>query len=287
MQPRNMKSQNSIFTSCCYEVLRRLPCQRCVGGSCLIFKAPGRISAVVMPVAGSPSTRGYIDVSKVLVIEDDQALTLMLESWLIKDHHVVEIVDNGFDGLERMKYGSLDVIILDWNLPKLSGVEVCRQFREFGGATPVLMLTGKDAVQDKIAGLDAGADDYLTKPFEMEELSARLRALLRRRAPKKVNLLVVRDITFDPVSARVTKQGVEIQLNPKEYALLELFMRNPNQIFTADAILDRLWHIDSEAAVQTVRPYISRLREKLGDKGDNSLIKTVHGLGYKLESDSQ
>jgi len=221
-------------------------------------------------------------MSKILIIEDDQALVLMLESWLMAEHYVVETVNNGLDGLDRMKHYPADVIILDWELPHLTGVDACREYRESGGVTPILMLTGKDAINDKTAGLDSGADDYLTKPFEMQELSARLRALLRRTAPKKINNLVARDIVLDPVSGRVTKAGVEIQLMPKEYALLEFFLRNPNQIFTADAILDRVWHLDAEAAVQTVRPYISRLRDKLGDN-DRPLIKTVHGMGYKLD----
>jgi len=208
---------------------------------------------------------------------------IIVESWLLKERYVVESVDNGLDGLERMKHYPADVIILDWEMPKLSGVDACREYRESGGTTPILMLTGKGEVDDKTTGLDSGADDYLTKPFEMQELSARLRALLRRTSTKKVNNLVARDIMLDPVSGRVTKAGVEIQLMPKEYALLEFFLRNPNQIFTADAILDRVWHLDAEAAVQTVRPYISRLREKLGDTGKTPLIKTVHGMGYKLD----
>lgn len=222
-------------------------------------------------------------MAKVLVIEDEPDFSELIGSWLKNEHYTVEVVGNGEDGLDRLKFYKYDVIILDWVLPGVSGVEVCRTFRNSGGVTPILMLTSKKHVDEKEAGLDAGADDYLTKPFELKELSARVRALLRRPNAFSGSVLKVGNLVLEPNSFRVTREGEEISLLPKEFALLEFLMRHPNQVFSAEAILDRVWASESEASPETIRTYIKRLRKKLDTEGKPSMLATVHGVGYKLE----
>jgi DNA-binding response OmpR family regulator len=191
-------------------------------------------------------------------------------------------VHDGEDAVNMLKSYQFDVIILDWQLPKMEGVDVLRNYRTGGGQTPVLMLTGKGAIAEKEVGLDAGADDYLTKPFHMKELSARLRALLRRPGSVTGNVLSARDICLEPSTFRVTKGGADIQLLPKEFALLEFLMRHPNQVFSADALLDRVWKSESNVSPETVRTCLKRLRRKIDTEEQESLIQTLHGVGYKL-----
>lgn len=222
-------------------------------------------------------------MAKVLVIEDEVDFSELIGSWLKNEHYTVETVANGEDGLDRLKFYKYDVIILDWVLPGISGVEVCRAYRSSGGITPILMLTSKKHVDEKEAGLDAGADDYLTKPFELKELSARVRALLRRPSAFSGSVLKVGNLELEPNSFRVTRNGEEISLLPKEFALLEFLMRHPNQVFSAEAILDRVWASESEASPETIRTYIKRLRKKLDVEGKPSMLATVHGVGYKLD----
>jgi DNA-binding response OmpR family regulator len=168
-------------------------------------------------------------------------------------------------------------------MPGMSGVEVCRQYRNSGGRALVLMLTGRDHVADKTQGLDAGADDYLTKPFHPDELSARLRALLRRAGSVGSTQLQAGDVVVHPASFKVLKNGKEIQLLPKEFALLEFLMRHQNEVFSSEALLERVWPSESEASPETVRVHITRLRSKIDEPGQPSMIKTVHRVGYKLE----
>ncbi|HEY9784785.1 MAG TPA: response regulator transcription factor [Candidatus Obscuribacterales bacterium] len=222
-------------------------------------------------------------MAKVLVIEDEPDFSELIASYLKSEHYTVEVVDSGEEGLDRLKFYKYDVIILDWVLPGVSGVEVCRAFRGTGGTTPILMLTSKKHVDEKEAGLDAGADDYLTKPFELKELSARVRALLRRPSAFSGSVLKVGNLELEPNSFRVTRNGEEISLLPKEFALLEFLMRHPNQVFSPEAILDRVWASESEASPETIRTYIKRLRKKLDVEGKPSMLSTVHGVGYKLE----
>jgi DNA-binding response OmpR family regulator len=167
-------------------------------------------------------------------------------------------------------------------LPDISGLEVCKQYRKQGGKVPVLMLTARGAVEDKAQGLDAGADDYLVKPFHPTELSARVRALMRRPSALTGRSIKVQDLEMDTVECRLTREGKEIQLTSKEFALLELLMRYPNQSFTLEAILDRLWQSDSYASIDTVRTHMKTLRTKIGDNEENSLIQTKRGQGYKI-----
>ncbi len=223
-------------------------------------------------------------MAKVLIVEDEPDLSDPIRAFLTHEHHLVEVVDNGLEALERLRFYKFDVIILDWMLPGLQGVEVCKQYRASGGSTPILMLTARRQTQEKVLALDAGADDYLTKPFDVYEVSARVRALLRRPAAVSSNLLKVRNIVLETSTFRVTRNDEEVQLLPKEFALLEFLMRHPNQVFSAEALLDRVWASDSEASPETIRTYVKRLRQKIDTNGQPSIISTVHGVGYKLES---
>jgi DNA-binding response OmpR family regulator len=222
-------------------------------------------------------------MAKILIVEDDKPLCELIVDWLTGEKHTPDAVHKGNEGLDRLKFYSYDVVILDWELPGLSGPEVCKQFRDGGGRTPILMLTGKKEIEDKTTGLDAGADDYLTKPFHMLELSARLRALLRRSSSDASRtLLTAGHISLDPVSRQVLSNGAEITLQPKEYSLLEFLLRHPNQPFSAEAILDRVWSSESDAAPDTVRLHIMRLRNKIDVEGKESMVRTIHRVGYML-----
>jgi DNA-binding response OmpR family regulator len=170
-------------------------------------------------------------------------------------------------------------------LPELSGMEVCRRYRQTKGKTPILMLTAKNSVEDKEAGLDAGADDYLTKPFNMKELAARVRALIRRASDHPNNMYKLRDIEIDASEFRVTKAGSEIHLLPKEFRLLEFLVRHPHQVFSAEDLLASVWESDTSALLDTVRGHIKRLRKKLDTPGETSIISTVYGIGYRIELD--
>ena len=224
------------------------------------------------------------DMAKILIVEDELDLALPIRDSLSREHHVVEIVDNGADAVEYLRLYKYDLVILDWLLPGLSGIEVCSRYRSTGGTTPILILTARGTVDDKEVGLDSGADDYLVKPFHLKELAARVRALLRRPSAVSGKVLEAREITLDPSARTVAKDGKEIHLLPKEFSLLEFFLRHPNQVFSAEALLDRIWESDSEAMPDTIRTHIKTLRRKVDNEGEPSLIATVHGVGYKLEA---
>jgi DNA-binding response OmpR family regulator len=219
-------------------------------------------------------------MAKILLVEDNEALCMAFEAYFTAEHHVVDAVTSGDEGLERALYCSYEVIVLDWDLPGISGLEICKRFRERGGMTPILMLTGKNLIKEKTAGLDSGADDYLTKPFEMPELSSRIRALLRRPAVVQTTLLRALDLEVDPTTASVKKAGLDVHLLPKEFALLEFFMRHPEQPFNAQALVERVWSTDSEISAECIRPYINRLRAKIDTADRPSFIQTLRGKGY-------
>lgn len=223
-------------------------------------------------------------MAKILIVEDEDMLSDPIRIYLTMEHHLVEVVEDGLEAAERLKFYKYDLVIMDWVLPSLSGIDVCKQFRASGGTTPILMLTAKRQTQEKVSALDAGADDYLTKPFEVQEVSARVRALLRRPQSMAGNSLSARNVVMEPSTYKVTREGQEVQLLPKEFALLEFFMRHPNQVFSAEALLDRVWSSDSEASPETIRTYIKRLRQKIDTPGQNSMLSTVHGVGYKLDA---
>jgi DNA-binding response OmpR family regulator len=223
-------------------------------------------------------------MAKILLVEDDIDLAKTVEEWLSFEHHTIEAVHNGTDAIERLKMCAYDAIILDWNLPDISGLEICQRFRTQLGVTPIIMLTAKSAISDRETGLDAGADDYLTKPFAMKELSARLRALLRRPHALLTSTLRAKDVELDAAKHMVMRQGKSIDLLPKEFALLEFLMRHPDHVFSGDELLRRVWHADSDATAEAIRTCLKRLRKKLGETEDNSIIETIYGVGYKLKT---
>lgn len=225
-------------------------------------------------------------MAKILLVDDDKGLCDLVERLLVFEHHTVEKAYTGGEAEDKLFVSEYDLIILDWELPELSGLTVCRQYRGRGGRAPVLMLTGRTQVSYKEDGFDAGVDDYVTKPFDLRELSARVKALLRRPATYTGNILRAGDIQLNSNSHEVTKCGTTIQLLPREFALLQFFMRHPNVVYSIDALLERVWEASSEASAGTVRQTIKRLRSKIDSDSDSSIIKTVHGVGYKLESNS-
>lgn len=223
-------------------------------------------------------------MAKILVVEDEPDFSVLVAGFLSCEHHAVEVAETGEAALELLGVYQYDLIILDWNLPGLSGIDVCRSYRDKGGATPILMLTARSHVDEKSQGLDSGADDYLTKPFELKELGSRVRALLRRPTAFQSNNLRAGNLEMDLVNFKVTRSGAEIALLPKEFALLEFFMRHPNQVFSPETLIDRVWTSDKEASPETIRTYIKRLRKKLDQEGEKSYLATVHGIGYKFDT---
>lgn len=224
-------------------------------------------------------------MAKILLVEDECDLALLISDWLKKrEHHLVEHLENGNDAYDMIQVNKYDVIILDIMLPGMSGLEICSQYRKSRGATPILMLTAKNTVEDKELGLDAGADDYITKPFALKELAARVRALLRRGTTLPSNQLNIRDIVIDPVDYSVSKAGKSVHLLPQEFRLLEFLARHPNQVFSAEDLLASVWESDTPAMLDTVRGHVKRIRQKLDTPTQNSIITNVYGVGYKLEA---
>ena len=221
----------------------------------------------------------------ILIVEDQKQLAEVVQQALSEEGHVVELAFDGEEGLDLASTGSYDIVILDWMLPKLSGPEVSRQLREDKVATPILMLTARDSIADRVAGLDAGADDYLVKPFALQELSARIRALSRRKVePREGTKLEVGSLALDLGSRRVWLKEAAIDLTAKEFALLEHLMRNAGQVQSREQIADHVWGYASDVTYNVVDLYIHYLRAKLDRKGGKGLIQTVRGVGYSLRS---
>ncbi|HEY9756895.1 MAG TPA: response regulator transcription factor [Oculatellaceae cyanobacterium] len=206
---------------------------------------------------------------------------------LKSERYLVDLVADGETADFQLRCAEYDLLILDWQTPRMSGIDVCRRYRARGGSAPVLMLTAKMSDSDKEAGFDAGADDYLVKPFSLKELLARLKAHLRRSTGFQPSILSMHGITLDPKSFIVTKSGVEVSLLPKEFALLEFFMRHPDQVFSVDAIMNRIWDADSESSPTALRTTVRRLRQKLGEDSEASIIENVHGVGYRTRSQAK
>jgi len=223
-------------------------------------------------------------VTKLLLVEDDREIAGMVSAWLTSQRYDLDTAHDGPTGLEMLLMNVYDVIILDWELPGMSGFDIIKKFREKKGVTPIIMLTAKGTVADKEMGLDAGADDYLSKPFSLAELTARIRALLRRAPAYQSSLLTVGDVSLDPIKYRVTKGDKEIHLNPRDFALLEFFMRHPDEIFSSTAILQRVWQSSADVASDTLRTSIKRLRQAIDDDKDNSMIENIPKVGYRLRS---
>lgn len=223
---------------------------------------------------------------KILVVEDEQRVAQFIQKGLKEEGHAVDCAYDGEEGGFLAEVNEYDLIILDLMLPKKNGLTVCAEIRERGVSTPVLMLTARDAVQDKVRGLDAGADDYLTKPFVFDELLARVRALLRRGSESKAPILKIVDLELDPMSRRVTRGGKAIRLTTKEYALLEYMMRNPGHALSRTRIGEHVWDMNFDPESNVIDVYVSHLRNKV-DKGfDLQLIHTLRGQGYMLTEDA-
>jgi DNA-binding response OmpR family regulator len=221
---------------------------------------------------------------RILVVEDDELIAKTLETVLGEQHYVVDWAADGQIGWELAEVFSYDLIVLDVMLPKIDGIEFCQQLREKGDRTPILLLTAKSTTSEKTLGLDAGADDYVVKPFEIEELMARIRVLLRRKNSLIPSVLEWGNIRLDPHSCEVTYQDKQLSLTPKEYRLLELFLRNPQQVLTRSVILENLWSADETPGEDTITAHIKSLRQKLKQVGGSpDAIATVYGLGYRLK----
>lgn len=222
---------------------------------------------------------------RILLVEDDHSLHRIITKHLREAGYAVDGCFDGEDGLDYMEAAPYDCIILDWMLPKRDGLSVLQSFRQHGFTAPVLMLTAKDSISDRVSGLDMGADDYLTKPFALDELLARVRALLRRRGEKKQAILSLLDLEMNTISHTVTRNGAQIHLTSKEYALLEYLLRNQNIIQTRSQIADHVWNYDFEYDSNIVDVYIRYLRNKV-DKGFQvPLIHTVRGFGYVMKAE--
>lgn len=222
---------------------------------------------------------------KILVVEDDELISQSLVKTLIDQHYTVDVAFDGEAGWELASACSYDLIVLDVILPKLDGISLCRRIRHHGNKTLILLLTAQDSSTNKIIGLDAGADDYVTKPFDLQEFAARIRALLRRGSTVLTPQLQWENLQLDPNVCEVTYNGELIRLTPKEYRLLELFLRNPQRVYSSGAIIDHLWSLEETPGEDTVRAHLKGLRQKLKAAGVNDPIETVYGIGYRLKGE--
>ena len=217
---------------------------------------------------------------KILIIEDDPETAEAVSEGLSAAGHVVEWVDNSLEGLQRLSIYDYELVVLDWNLGEESGLELCKAYRQKGGRVPILMLTGRAELENRVSGLEGGADDYLTKPFAIRELNARVTAVLRRPIANFVSLKRG-GLELEPSRGVAIRNGEEIQLRALELAVLEFLMRSPDQFFSANDLLNRVWSSESESTEEAVRKTINRIRQKL-DVGDQSYIVSVKNQGYKF-----
>ena len=222
---------------------------------------------------------------RILIVEDDRRIAQPLAEDLRHQQHIVEIAVDGLQGWEYARSQVYDLILLDVMLPKLDGIELCRRLRGDGSQALILMLTARDTTSDKIIGLDAGADDYLVKPFELDELAARIRALSRRSGEVQPLVLSHGEIRLNPVSYVVTYADRILSLTPKEYGILEYLLHHPQQVVSKSVLLDKLWEFDRSSGEETIKTHVTNLRRKLKDAGCVvDLIETVYGVGYRLRA---
>ena len=232
-----------------------------------------------MTTAPSPS-------SYIAIVDDDGAIRTSLGRALRMETYEVGLFEDGGSALKSIQLRAPDAIVLDLQLPDIDGLEVCRRIRRAGDATPILMLTARDAVNDRVAGLDVGADDYLVKPFDLAELLARLRALLRRHSVSdgEVSVLRFEDLTLNPNTREVYRGDRRIELTKIEFDLLELFLQHPRQVLTRDQILDLVWGYNFDSGTNSLAVYIGYLRRKLEEASEPRLIQTIRGVGYALRT---
>jgi DNA-binding response OmpR family regulator len=222
-------------------------------------------------------------MAKILLVEDDADIQFTVSTVLTKDMHTVESVGDGIEASDRLLACTYDLIILDLDLPRRNGLQVCREFREQGGKTPILMLTAKSTIEEKAGGLDCGADDYLTKPFDTRELQARLRALLRRPSDILQNtVLRYGPLELNTSTRRLSRDGEDVYLVPRDFELLEFFMRHPGQVFSTEALLERVWHTDKDVSPDALRSSLKRVRQKIGDT-NCSIIENLPKVGYRFQ----
>jgi two-component system response regulator MprA len=224
---------------------------------------------------------------KILVVDDEPAVQQALSRAFALESYTVEVASDGGEALEALAGARFDAVVLDVMMPGVSGLEVCRRLRASGDRSPVLMLTARDAIDDRVAGLDAGADDYLVKPFALRELMARMRALLRRRdgdGDESAASLSFEDMALDPVAHEVHRGERRLELTRTEFALLELFMRHPRQVLSRSTIFEHVWGYDFGAASNTLGVYMGYLRRKTEEGGEPRLLHTVRGVGYILRA---
>lgn len=222
-------------------------------------------------------------MAMILVVDDDPKIRSVLGRGLRFEGYDVQLAADGYEALRIARAMPLDLVVLDVMLPGMDGLEVCRRLRR-GMSAPILMLTARDAVPDRIAGLDSGADDYLIKPFDFDELLARVRALLRRVQPQGEEVLAFEDLRLNTATREAERGGRRIELTTREYELLLLFLRHPRQVLTREQILDRIWG-DASVESNTIEVHVGRLRDKLEADGEGRLIQTIRGAGYALRAE--
>jgi DNA-binding response OmpR family regulator len=237
----------------------------------------------LLPLGGSVTILQEAFV-RILLVEDDPKINAVVRQALQEESYAVDVAYDGDHAEELAFVNSYDAIVLDLMLPGKDGLELCRSLREMGNATPVLILTARDALQDRVAGLDSGADDYLVKPFHVEELLARLRALLRRQAVVKTPRLGVADLVVDTAARTVHRGGEPIELTHTEYSLLEYMVRRPGEVISRSELMDHVWDENYEGLSNIVDVYIRRLRSKLDEGHALRLLETVRGVGYRLRN---
>lgn len=222
---------------------------------------------------------------RILVVEDERRVAAFIKRGLEEEYYAVDVAYDGEEALDWVAVADYDLIVLDVLLPKKDGFQVCRELRQQGNKVPILMLTARDAIEDRVKGLDSGADDYLVKPFAFQELLARIRALLRRSSEAKTPLLQVGDLVLDTLRREARRGEKVIELTAREYALLEFLMRHPGQVLSRTQIVDHVWNYDFFTTSNVVDVYIGYLRRKIDDGFEVKLIKTVRGVGYKIEAE--
>ncbi|MBY0548024.1 MAG: response regulator transcription factor [Candidatus Obscuribacterales bacterium] len=224
-------------------------------------------------------------MAKILIVEDDPLIANSLSEWLEMEGHKPQVAYDGLDGLQLLQTSGFDLAIVDWQLPGIPGTELCRRYRQSGGRIPIMMLTQRANVIDKETGLDAGADDYVAKPFSIRELGARVRALLRRSTGLFEGKATKGELSLDYSGCTVTVRGRKVKLLPREFELLEFLLRHPNTYFNGEKLIDHVWQSDTAVSNEALRTCVSRLRSKLDEPGAPSVIETSKGWGYKISDE--
>ena len=236
-------------------------------------------------LAWSKAPLGTARPMRILVIEDEKKVATFIKKGLVEEHYAVDTAFEGEEGLYLSEINEYDLIVLDLMIPKIDGFGVLKKIRERKNNVPILVLTAKDSIDDTVRGLDAGCDDYLTKPFAFAELLARIRALLRRDNKEKESVLRIADLSLSIVTHKVMRQGKEIELTSKEYALLEYFMRNPEKVLTRTMISEHVWDYHFDSNTNVIDVYVNYLRKKIDKDFDPKLIHTIRGIGYMMKKE--